>query len=165
MKDFLLCVHVVAETLNFSRCHLADYVKECYLSVWRTCSTIIFFHSTNQIIVFSRRCHYCCRRRPLQLQRKRHNKIELCVKLSLAIIPCSSRCTKYAKFTFAGLARMVFMWRQRMKELLLRARVVVGTSNMNISVSGQLAYVQTRLPQLAYAYWWIRLGRRIWSTS
>ena len=64
MKDLLLCVHVVAKTLNLeiSRYHLADYVKELDLSACRTCSTIIFPHSTNQIIVFWRR--RCCCRRP-----------------------------------------------------------------------------------------------------
>ena len=36
---------------------------------------------------------------------------------------CWSRCTKEAKRTFACLARMVFMLRQRTKDLLLRARV------------------------------------------
>ena len=32
MKDLLLCVHVVVNTLNLeiSRCHVADYVKEFY---------------------------------------------------------------------------------------------------------------------------------------
>ena len=53
MKGLLLCVHVVVKTLNLeiSRCHLGDDVKELYLSACRTCSTIIFPHSTNQIIV------------------------------------------------------------------------------------------------------------------
>ena len=37
--------------LKLSRSHLADYVKELYLSACCTCSTIIFSHSTNQIIV------------------------------------------------------------------------------------------------------------------
>ena len=63
MKDLLLYVHVVFKTLNLeiSRCHLADYVKEFYYSACRTCSTIIFPHSANQIIVFwRRRCR--CRR-------------------------------------------------------------------------------------------------------
>ena len=65
MRDLLLCVHVVVKTLNLeiSRCRLVDYVKECYLSACRACSTIIFLHnhSTNQIIVFSCcRCR-CCR--------------------------------------------------------------------------------------------------------
>ena len=57
MKDLLLCVHVVVETLNLeiSRCHLADYVKNVVLSACRTCSTIIFPKSTNQIILFYRR--------------------------------------------------------------------------------------------------------------
>ena len=54
MKDLLLCVRVVVKTLNLeiSRYHLEDYVKEFYLSASRTCSTIIFPDSTNEIIVF-----------------------------------------------------------------------------------------------------------------
>ena len=63
MKDLLLSVDVVVKTLNLeiSRCHLVDYVHEFYLSACRTCSTIIFPHSTNHIIVFwRRRCR--CRR-------------------------------------------------------------------------------------------------------
>ena len=66
MKDLLLCVYVAVKTLNLeiSGCHLADYVEEFYLRACRTCSTcstIIFPHSTNQIIVFwCRRC--CCHR-------------------------------------------------------------------------------------------------------
>ena len=48
--------------LEISRCHSADYVKEFYSSACRTCSTIIFPHSTNQIIVFwRRRCRCRCR--------------------------------------------------------------------------------------------------------
>ena len=64
MKDLLLCVRVVVKTLNLeiTRCHLADYVKELHLSACRTCSTIIFPHSTNQIIVFW--CRRCCCHRP-----------------------------------------------------------------------------------------------------
>ena len=56
MKDLLLCVHVVVETfsLEMSRCHLADFVRALCKSACRTCSTIIFAHSTNQIIVFWR---------------------------------------------------------------------------------------------------------------
>ena len=47
------------ERLKMSRCHLADYVKQLYLSACRTCSTIVFPHSTNQIIVFWRlRCRW-----------------------------------------------------------------------------------------------------------
>ena len=66
MKDLLLCVLVVVKTLNLeiSRCYLADYVKELSENACRTCrmcSTIIFPHSTNQIVVFwRRRCR--CRR-------------------------------------------------------------------------------------------------------
>ena len=57
----VVCFDVVVKTVNLeiSRCHLAGYVKEFYLSARRTCSTIIFPHSTNQIIVFwRRRCRY-----------------------------------------------------------------------------------------------------------
>ena len=60
MKILLLCVHLGAKTFNLeiSSCHLADYVKELYLSECSTCCTIIFPYSTNQIIVFWRpRCH------------------------------------------------------------------------------------------------------------
>ena len=65
MKDLLLCVHVAVKTLNLeiSRCHLVGYVKELYSSACRTCSTIIFPHSTNHIIVFwrrRRRCRHTC---------------------------------------------------------------------------------------------------------
>ena len=50
MKDLLLCVHVVVKTLNLElfRCHLADYVKELYLSERRTCSMHDYFSSLNQ---------------------------------------------------------------------------------------------------------------------
>ena len=63
MTDYLLFVHVVIETLNLeiSRCYLADYVKEFYLSPCCPCCTIIFPYSTNQIIVFW--CRLCRRRR------------------------------------------------------------------------------------------------------
>ena len=59
MKDLLSSVHVVIKTLNLEISHLADYVKKLYESAYRMCSTIIFPHSTNQIIVFSC-CHCCC---------------------------------------------------------------------------------------------------------
>ena len=42
---------------------------------------------------------------------------------------------KWEKCTFACLARMVYMRRQRLKDLLLRVRVVVRTSKMNIITS------------------------------
>ena len=65
-------IDVVSQTtslnLEISRCHLADYVKELYQSACRTCSTIIFTHSTNQIIVFWRR--RCSCRRPCSKLRK-----------------------------------------------------------------------------------------------
>ena len=59
----MLCILVVVKTLNLeiSRCHLADFVKELYLSACCTCSTIIFLHSTNQIIVFWRHRCRCLR--------------------------------------------------------------------------------------------------------
>ena len=44
-------------------------------------------------------------------------------------------------------ARTVFMYRQRMKDLLLRARVVVKTSNMKISRRHLPDYVKTLHPK------------------
>ena len=35
---------------KISRRHLADYVKKMHQKAWRTCSTIIFLHLTNQSI-------------------------------------------------------------------------------------------------------------------
>ena len=69
LKDLLLCVHVVVKTLNLEipRWHLTDYVKELFYSMCRTCSTIIFPHLTNEIIVFWRR-HCCCRHPRLSSQ-------------------------------------------------------------------------------------------------
>ena len=68
MKDLLLGDNVVVKTLNLeiSRCHSANYVKEFYISASRTSSTIIFPHSTNQIIVFWC-CLCCCRQSTLKL--------------------------------------------------------------------------------------------------
>ena len=52
MKDLLLRARVVVITSNkkISRRRLADYVKTLHQKACRTCSTIIFLHSTNQII-------------------------------------------------------------------------------------------------------------------
>ena len=40
------------QNLNYenSRHHLVDYLKKLHQKAWRACSTIIFSHSTNQII-------------------------------------------------------------------------------------------------------------------
>ena len=66
VKKLKPLLHVKTLNLEISRRHLADYVKEFCLSACRTCSTIIFPHSTNQITVFSRcRCRCRCRRPPL----------------------------------------------------------------------------------------------------
>ena len=73
---------------------LADYVKKFYQKACCTCSTINFPHSTNHIIDLWRcgcrcRCYFLkslsreFKKLRRQLQRKRHIKIELCVKLSL----------------------------------------------------------------------------------
>ena len=53
MKDLLLCVDVVNKTLNLeiSRCHLTDYVKELSKNRQSSCSTLIFPHSTNQLLI------------------------------------------------------------------------------------------------------------------
>ena len=62
MKDLLLRAWVVVRTAKrkILRRRLADYVKTFHQKVCRTCSTILFPHSTNQIIDLWR-C--CCRRR------------------------------------------------------------------------------------------------------
>ena len=51
MKDLPLKAGVVVKTSNMkiSRRRLVDYVKSSYQKACRTCSTIIFPHSTNQI--------------------------------------------------------------------------------------------------------------------
>ena len=66
MKDLLLRAHVVVRTSNMkiSRCRLADYVKTLHQKACRTCSTIIFLHSSNQIIDLLR-CRWRCRRKIL----------------------------------------------------------------------------------------------------
>ena len=68
MKNLLLQAHVVVRTSNLkiSRCCLADYVKTLHQKACRMCSTIIFLHSTNQIIDLWRcRCRCRCRRQIL----------------------------------------------------------------------------------------------------
>ena len=50
--------------MKISRRRLADYVKTLHQKACRTCSTIIFLHSTNQIIDLWR-CRWRCRRQIL----------------------------------------------------------------------------------------------------
>ena len=66
MKDLLLRAPVVVRTSNMKipRCRLANYVKTLHQKACRTCSTIIFLHSTNQIIDLWR-CRWRCRRQIL----------------------------------------------------------------------------------------------------
>ena len=63
MKDLLLRARVVVRISNMkiSRRRLADYVKTLHQKACRTCSKIIFFHSTNQIIDLWRCCRRCRR--------------------------------------------------------------------------------------------------------
>ena len=58
------------------------------------------------------------------------NETLLSVKC-FATIPCWSRFRKLAKCPFALLARIIFMQRRRMKDLLPRVCVVNRTSNLN----------------------------------
>ena len=53
MKDLLLRDLVVVRTSNMkiSRRRSADYVKTLHQKARGTCSTIIFLHSTNEIVV------------------------------------------------------------------------------------------------------------------
>ena len=63
MKDLLLWARVVVRTSNMkiSRRHLADYVNKSRQKTCRTCSTLIFPRSANQIIDLWR-CRCRCRR-------------------------------------------------------------------------------------------------------
>ena len=71
MKDLLLRALVVVRTSNMkiSRRRLADYDKTLHQEACRTWSTIIFLHSTNQIIdnqiIDLWRCCWRCRRQIL----------------------------------------------------------------------------------------------------
>ena len=65
-----------------------------------------------------------------------------------SVIPSEARCTKKAKCTFACLGRMFSMYMQRMKDLLLRSRVVVRTSNMKISSCRLAKYVEALLQKV-----------------
>ena len=77
MKDLHLRARVVSRTSNMkiSRRHLADYVKTLHQKACRTCSTIIFLHSTNQIIDLWR-CRGRCRRQILNSLTYLRNEIE-----------------------------------------------------------------------------------------
>ena len=74
-----------------------------------------------------------------QLQRKRHIKIELCVKSSLLRLFHVDDVIQNRRTAFSP------SWHewQRMKDLLLRARVVVRTSDMKISRRRSVDYVKT----------------------
>ena len=61
MKDLLLwaLVAVGNSNMNIPRRRLADYVKKLHQKTCSTCNTIIFPHSSNQIIDLWRcRCHF-----------------------------------------------------------------------------------------------------------
>ena len=66
------------------------------------------------------------------LQRKRHVKIVLCVTWSVLRLFHVGHVVQ--KSTFACLARMAFRLRQRKKDLMLRAHVIISASNMKISL-------------------------------
>ena len=81
-KILLLRARVVVRTSNLkiSRRRLAEYVKTLHQKACRTCSTIIFLHSTNQIIDLWR-CRWRCRRQIL-------NSLLPCVTIDMqAILP------------------------------------------------------------------------------
>ena len=47
----IMMISVICHQCRFATTTTSDYVKEFYLSACRTCSTIIFPHLTNQILV------------------------------------------------------------------------------------------------------------------
>ena len=61
-ERFTARVVVKTSNMKISRRRLADYVKTLYQKACRACSTIIFLHSTNQIIDVWRCCCRCRRR-------------------------------------------------------------------------------------------------------
>ena len=66
IKDLRLYAQTVIKTANviISRCCFGENCTELSLSVCRTCSTLIFLHSTNQILNLWRcRCRCRCRSR------------------------------------------------------------------------------------------------------
>ena len=54
------CQNLKNFNMKISRCRLADYIKKLHQKACRTCSTIIFLHSTNEIIDLWH-CHWRCR--------------------------------------------------------------------------------------------------------
>ena len=80
----------------------------------------------------------------LRRQPQRHIKIELCVSLSvLRLFQVVHDVQKWRIAVSLAWHGMVFMQRQRMKDLPLRAWVVVRTSKMKISRSRLADYVKT----------------------
>ena len=76
---------------------------------------------------------------PMAAATKISHKMELCVGWSVLQLSLASH---KAKSPFACFERIVFMQRQRMKDLLLQARVVVRSSNMKISRRPSADYVK-----------------------
>ena len=99
-----------------SRCRLADYVKTSHQKACRTCSTIIFLHSTNQIIDLWR-CRWRCRRQILNsllwglriydgcCNYRYYFKIEINVRLSVSQLFHVGGVVQNKQ----SMARMVFM--------------------------------------------------------
>ena len=79
-----------------------------------------------------------------QLQRKRQIKIELCVNLSLLRLFQVDHVVQNRRTTLSlAWYEWFFMKRQRVKDLLLRARVVVRALNTKISRRRLADYVKT----------------------
>ena len=77
------------------------------------------------------------------LQRKRQIKIELCARLSVLLLLHVGHVVQNRQSTlFACLARTIFMQKQRMKNILLRARDVDRTSKIKISRRRLTEYVE-----------------------
>ena len=114
MKGLILGVHIVVKTLNLetTRCRLADYVNEIYLSACRTYSTIIFPHLSNQIIFFWRcRCRCRCRRRCLNsLMLGRWRRRQECYKFAYLTMKNSSFAHfARARFKFVHFAAVLIL--------------------------------------------------------
>ena len=93
--------------MKISRHRLADYVKTLHKKACRTCSTIIFLHSTNQIIDLWR-CRWRCRRQIL-------NSLIGSNGLDLEFYPCDTDDRKRLSSDSIFLMETGFKWWKRQK--------------------------------------------------
>ena len=117
MKDLLLRARVVLRTLrmNNARRRLVDYVKKLDQKARCTCSTIIFPHSTNQIIDLWR-YHCLCRRHFLHflvLGTGQHQGLRM-RKVPSGLMPCNTKEILARFQEFSEHIRVYWRYRRRL---------------------------------------------------